>query len=245
MNNLIKIEERNGEQLVSARELHEFLEIKTRFNDWFLRMCEYGFEENKDFIAITQKRVTAQGNETTYTDYLMKLSMAKEISMLQRNAKGKEAREYFIKCEEAWNSEDMIMARAMEIQNKKILNYREEVKKLEAKLEEQKPQVMFAEAVTASKDSILIRELAKILKQNGYDTGEKRMFAWLREQGYLIKKEGADYNLPTQRAMDLGLFEIKKTAINHSNGEIEIKKTPKITGKVQIYFINKLINKIA
>lgn len=245
MNNLIKIEERNGEQLVSGRDLHKFLEIKTRFNDWFLRMCEYGFVENKDYIAITQKRVTAQGNETTYTDYLMKISMAKEISMLQRNAKGKEAREYFIKCEEAWNSEDMIMARAMEIQNKKILNYREEVKKLEAKLEEQKPQVMFAEAVTASKDSILIRELAKILKQNGYDTGEKRMFAWLREQGYLIKKEGADYNLPTQRAMDLGLFEIKKTAINHSNGEIEIKKTPKITGKGQIYFINKLINKIA
>lgn len=245
MNNLIKIEERNGEQLVSARDLHKFLEIKTRFNDWFLRMCEYGFVENKDYIAITQKRVTAQGNETTYTDYLMKISMAKEISMLQRNAKGKEAREYFIKCEEAWNSEDMIMARAIEIQNKKILNYREEVKKLEAKLEEQKPQVMFAEAVTASKDSILIRELAKILKQNGYDTGEKRMFAWLREQGYLIKKEGADYNLPTQRAMDLGLFEIKKTAINHSNGEIEIKKTPKITGKGQIYFINKLINKIA
>lgn len=245
MNNLIKIEERNGEQLVSARDLHKFLEIKTRFNDWFLRMCEYGFVENKDYIAITQKRVTAQGNETTYTDYLMKISMAKEISMLQRNEKGKEAREYFIKCEEAWNSEDMIMARAMEIQNKKILNYREEVKKLEAKLEEQKPQVMFAEAVTASKDSILIRELAKILKQNGYDTGEKRMFAWLREQGYLIKKEGADYNLPTQRAMDLGLFEIKKTAINHSNGEIEIKKTPKITGKGQIYFINKLINKIA
>ncbi|WP_338948113.1 phage antirepressor KilAC domain-containing protein [Fusobacterium varium] len=245
MNNLIKIEERNEEQLVSARDLHKFLEIKTRFNDWFLRMCEYGFVENKDYIAITQKRVTAQGNETTYTDYLMKISMAKEISMLQRNTKGKEAREYFIKCEEAWNSEDMIMARAMEIQNKKILNYREEVKKLEAKLEEQKPQVMFAEAVTASKDSILIRELAKILKQNGYDTGEKRMFAWLREQGYLIKKEGADYNLPTQRAMDLGLFEIKKTAINHSNGEIEIKKTPKITGKGQIYFINKLINKIA
>lgn len=104
---------------------------------------------------------------------------------------------------------------------------------------------MFAEAVTASKDSILIRELAKILKQNGYDTGEKRMFAWLREQGYLIKKEGSDYNLPTQRAMNLGLFEIKKTAINHSNGEIEIKKTPKITGKGQLYFINKIINKIA
>lgn len=101
MTELIKIEERNGEQLVSARELHKFLEVKTRFNDWFLRMCEYGFVENKDYIAITQKRVTAQGNETTYTDYLMKISMAKELSMIQRNDKGKEAREYFIKCEEA------------------------------------------------------------------------------------------------------------------------------------------------
>lgn len=245
MNNLIKIEERNGEQLVSGRELHKFLEIATPYKKWFDRMCEYGFVENKDFVTVGQKCPIANGGFQDINEHLLKIQMAKELSMLQRNEKGKEAREYFIKCEEAWNSEDMIMARAMEIQNKKILNYREEVKKLEAKLEEQKPQVMFAEAVTASKDSILIRELAKILKQNGYDTGEKRMFAWLREQGYLIKKEGADYNLPTQRAMDLGLFEIKKTAINHSNGEIEIKKTPKITGKGQIYFINKLINKIA
>lgn len=242
MNNLIKIEERNGEQLVSARELHKFLEVGTEFRHWFPRMCEYGFIENKYYTPVIFEHPI---NKQPTTDYLMKLSMAKEISMLQRNEKGKEAREYFIKCEEAWNSEDMIMARAMEIQNKKILNYREEVKKLETKLEEQKPKVMFAEAVTASKDSILIRELAKILKQNGYDTGEKRMFAWLREQGYLIKKEGSDYNLPTQRAMNLGLFEIKKTAINHSNGEIEIKKTPKITGKGQLYFINKIINKIA
>lgn len=245
MNNLIKIEERNGEQLVSGRELHKFLEIATPYKKWFDRMCEYGFAENKDFVTVGQKCPIANGGFQDINEHLLKISMAKELSMLQRNEKGKEAREYFIKCEEAWNSEDMIMARAMEIQNKKILNYREAVKKLEAKLEEQKPQVMFAEAVTASKDSILIRELAKILKQNGYDTGEKRMFAWLREQGYLIKKEGADYNLPTQRAMDLGLFEIKKTAINHSDGEIEIKKTPKITGKGQLYFINKIINKIA
>ena len=100
MENLIKIEERNGEQL-SKETGSKFLEIKARFNDWFPRMCEYGFIENKDYIAITQKRVTAQGNETTYTDYLMKISMAKELSMLQRNERGKQAREYFIKCEEA------------------------------------------------------------------------------------------------------------------------------------------------
>lgn len=99
MNELMKIEERNGEQLVSARELYKFLEIKARFNDWFNRMIEYGFNENIDYITITQKRVTAQGNKTTYMDYLLKISMAKELSMIQRNGKGKQARLYFIECE--------------------------------------------------------------------------------------------------------------------------------------------------
>jgi anti-repressor protein len=133
LENLIKIEERNGEQLVSGRDLHEFLEIGTQFSKWFDRMCEYGFSETKDYIAISQKRLTAQGNETTYTDYLMKISMAKELSMLQRNERGKQAREYFIKCEEAWNSEDMVLARALQIQNKKILSYKEHIEVLENK----------------------------------------------------------------------------------------------------------------
>lgn len=99
MNELIKIQVRENQQLVSARELHEFLGVKARFNDWFPRMCEYEFQENRDFIALTQKRVTAQGNQITFSDYLITLSMAKEISMLQRNEKGKQARKYFIECE--------------------------------------------------------------------------------------------------------------------------------------------------
>ena len=239
MNELIKIEERNGEQLVSARDLHKFLEIGTQFTKWFDRMCEYGFVENKDFVAISQKRLTAQGNETTYTDYLMKISMAKELSMIQRNEKGKQAREYFIKCEEAWNSEDMVLARALQIQNKKILGYKERIELLEQKVEEQKPKVIFADAVETSKTSILIGDLAKIIKQNGTDMGQKRMFAWLRDNGYLIKRQGSDYNMPTQRAMELGLFEIKETAVTHSDGHITVNKTPKVTGKGQIYFINK------
>lgn len=239
MNELIKIEERNGEQLVSARELHEFLEVKTRFNDWFIRMCEYGFIENKDFGAITQKRVTAQGNEITYMDYLLKLSMAKEISMIQRNEKGKQAREYFIRCEEAWNSPEMILARASQIQARMLETYKDKVILLEKKIEEDKPKVIFAGAVETSKTSILIGELAKLIKQNGYDIGQKRLFAWLRENGYLIKSGRTDYNMPTQRAMDMGLFEIKETAITHSDGHITVNKTPKVTGKGQIYFINK------
>ena len=100
MKELIKItKNEEGQQLVSARELHEFLEVKTRFNDWFERMINYGFEENSDFRAITQKRVTAQGNMTTYIDYEITIDMAKELSMIQRTEKGKQARQYFIQCE--------------------------------------------------------------------------------------------------------------------------------------------------
>ena len=109
MNELIKIEERNGEQLVSARELHKFLEVKTRFDKWFNRMVEYGFIENIDYIAIGQKRPTAQGNKTTYMDYLLKISMAKELSMIQRNGKGKQARLYFIECERKAKEQNQII----------------------------------------------------------------------------------------------------------------------------------------
>lgn len=100
MNELIKVtQNENGEQLVSGRELHEFLEIKTQYSKWFDRMCEYGFTENVDYVPISQKRLTAQGNETTYTDYAINISMAKELSMIQRTEKGKQARLYFIECE--------------------------------------------------------------------------------------------------------------------------------------------------
>ncbi|MEG9320436.1 phage antirepressor [Fusobacterium varium] len=121
----------------------------------------------------------------------------------------------------------------------KLKEEREKRKELEIVLKENKPKVIFAEAVEASKTSILIGELAKLLKQNGHDIGQKRLFFWLRENGYLIKREGSEYNMPTQKSMDLGLFEIKETAITHSDGHITVNKPPKVTGKGQIYFMNK------
>lgn len=122
----------------------------------------------------------------------------------------------------------------------KLKEERERRLQLEHEAEINKPKVIFAEAVEASKTSILIGELAKLIKQNGYDIGQKRLFAWLRDNGYLIKiSRRTDYNMPTQRAMELGLFEIKETAITHSDGHISINKTVKVTGKGQIYFINK------
>ncbi|MFW6030616.1 MAG: phage regulatory protein/antirepressor Ant [Halanaerobiales bacterium] len=122
---------------------------------------------------------------------------------------------------------------------KKWIEEQEEKQALIKQVEENKPKVLFADAVSASDDSILVRELATILKQNGIDTGQNRLFTWLRDNGYLIKRKGTDYNMPTQKSMDLGLFEIKETSIVHSDDSVSISKTPKVTGKGQLYFIKK------
>lgn len=115
--------------------------------------------------------------------------------------------------------------------------------KAEQQIETDKPKVLFADAVSASKTSILVGELAKILKQNNIDIGQNRLFEWLRNNGYLIIRKGTDYNMPTQYSMELGLFEVKETVITHSDGHVSVSKTPKITGKGQQYFINKFLNK--
>ncbi len=123
-----------------------------------------------------------------------------------------------------------------------LKNTREEKKLLENKVIEDKPKVLFADSVSTSKTTILVRELAVILNQNGIDIGEKRLFEWLRNNGYLVKdKKRSDYNTPTQKSMNLGLFDFKETAITHSDGRIEVKKTPKVTGKGQQYFVNKFL----
>ena len=121
---------------------------------------------------------------------------------------------------------------------------KEEREKNKALLEDNqrmRPKEIFADAVSASHTSILVGDLAKLINQNGVDIGAKRLFAWLRENSYLIKRKGTDYNLPTQKSMDLGLFEIKETAISHSDGHITINRTPKVTGKGQNYFVNKFL----
>lgn len=125
-----------------------------------------------------------------------------------------------------------IMARALLVAQNTI-NKKDEI------IESMKPKALFADAVSTSKTSILIGELAKILKQNGIETGQKRLFDYLRDNGFLIKRKGSDYNMPTQKSMELGLFEIKETTITHSDGHISISKTTKVTGKGQVYFVNK------
>lgn len=114
---------------------------------------------------------------------------------------------------------------------------------LEAKAEENRPKVLFADSVAASHTSILIFDLAKILKQNGVDIGGNRLFDWMRKNGYLVRRKGSDYNMPTQRSMEMGLFEVKETSVSHSDGHISVNKTPKVTGKGQQYFINAFLGK--
>lgn len=141
------------------------------------------------------------------------------------------------------DDEASIMAKALLIANKTIENNKKRIVEQQLIIESQKPKVLFADAVQASHTTILIGEFAKILKQNGIDIGQKRLFEWLRDNGYLIKRKGSDYNTPTQKSMELGLFEIKETPIHHTSGEISISRTSKITGKGQAYFINKFLNK--
>lgn len=234
MDELLKINYDADRITLSARDLHEFLEVGSKYNDWFKRMCEYGFNENLDYRAITQKRVTAQGNETKFTDHEITLDMAKEIAMLQRNERGKEARQYFIEVEKQWNSPERIIARGLIESQKMIENLNQQVI-------EMKPKALFADAVATSKTSILVGDLAKILKQNGINISANRLFAELRDKGYLIKRKGSDWNMPTQKSMDMELFEIKEHTHIDGNGCNVTTKTPKVTGKGQVYFVNKFL----
>lgn len=124
-----------------------------------------------------------------------------------------------------------------------LLQAGEQLKQKELVIKELQPKALFAEAVETSKTSILVSELAKILKGNGIDIGQRRLFDWLRANGYLIKRNGSEWNMPTQKSMNLGLFEIKETTINKPDGHIQISKTSKVTGKGQTYFVNKFLGK--
>ena len=235
MNELINVTlNDNHEPVVSGRQLHEALEVKTEYKKWFSRMTEYGFNENEDFLRVTQKCRTPGGLQEM-ADHVIKLDMAKEIAMIQRTERGKQIRQYFIQVEKDFNSPEKIMARALLMADKKI-------HKLETQIEADRPKVLFADAVSASHTSILVGELAKLISQNGYKIGANRLFSWMRENGYLIKRKGSDWNMPTQRSMDLKLFEIKETNVQHADGHITVNKTPKVTGKGQQYFINKFLS---
>lgn len=237
MNQLINVTlNENQEPVVSARALHQTLEVKKRFSAWFEQNIK-SFVEGYDYTGVPGGTPVKGGNGNTQylDDYALTLDMAKHLAMMSKTDKGAEVRKYFIQIEKDFNSPEKIMARALLMADKKV-------HRLEAQIEADRPKVLFADAVSASKPSCLIGELAKILKQNGIDIGQNKLFQWLRANGYLISRRGESWNQPTQKSMQLGLFELKKTAINHSDGHTTTNVTPKVTGKGQQYFINKFLN---
>ncbi|WP_303765584.1 phage antirepressor KilAC domain-containing protein [Abiotrophia defectiva] len=231
--NLVKLND-NHEPVVSGRTLHRELGVNSNYTTWFDRMTEYGFTEGVDYHVCLPNSESKHGRGGhNKVDHVLKLDMAKEIAMIQRTEKGKEVRQYFIQVERDYNSPEKIMARALNIANTRLSI-------LETTVEKMKPKALFADAVAASKTSILVGELAKILRQNHVEIGQNRLYEYLRSNGYL-HRGGSSRNLPTQRSMEMGLFEIKETTHTNPDGTVLITKTTKVTGKGQQYFINKFL----
>ena len=235
-NQLIKVTVKNDQQLVSARDLYKGLGIKRRFSAWWEQNSSE-FELGVDYEGVlksTPYNPLYSDKVQEVQDYALTIDMAKQLCLLSRTEKGKQYRKYLIEIERKWNDPQEIVKRGYAI----LQNENTRLKLENAKMA---PKALFADAVAASKTDILIGQLAKMLRQNGYEIGQNRLFKWLRQHHYLCSK-GAKYNQPTQRAMDLGLFRIKERTINNPDGSTRITVTTLVTGKGQQYFINRFLN---
>lgn len=227
-------------QTISARELYKALGIEKRFSAWFETNSQ-GFIEGEDFTSVLSGTVVNNGAKRDFQDYEMSVDMAKHICLMSRTEKGKMCRQYLIDLEKAWNTPEQVFARALKMADQTIEKLKTDNFALQQNVSRMKPKEIFADAVSVSDTAILIGELAKILKQNGVDIGQNRLFEWMRDNGYLIKRKGTDYNMPMQKSMEMGLFEIKERTINNPDGSVRITKTVLVSGKGQQYFINKFL----
>lgn len=237
---LLRVNYDEEQPTVSARDLHDALGVNKRFSAWFEANSQ-GFVKNEDFTSVLSSTVVNNGALRELQDYKLSVDMAKHICLMSRTEKGKLIRQYFIDLEKAWNTPEQIFARALKMADRTIEALKSDNAMLLEANQRMRPKEIFADAVATSETSILIGELAKIIKQNGVSMGQNKLFSWMRENGYLIKRKGSDYNMPTQKSMEMGLFEIKETSITKPDGSTHITKTTKVTGKGQQYFINKFL----
>lgn len=240
MKEIIRVNYDSEQPTVSARDLYGALEIKERFSTWAERLLNYfGNEEMTSVLTPTEVQNNGGVQVRELQDYIVSVDTAKHICLMSRTEKGKQCRQYLIELEKAWNNPEQVMARALDIARKTIDSLKNRNYVLLEDNQRMKPKEIFADAVSVSDTAILIGELAKIIKQNGIDMGQNRLFEWMRDNGYLIKRKGTDYNMPMQKAMEMGLFEIKERAINNPDGSVRITKTVLVSGKGQQHFINK------
>lgn len=240
MENLVSVI--NNQVVVSSRQVAEKFGKEHRN---VLASIKEIISAEKSALTFYQENTYKAGTGKSYPEYLMNRD---GFTLLAMGFTGKDALQWKMKYIAAFNDMEQ------KLQNKMLMlpdftnpaeaarAWAEQFDKrteAERQLEEAKPKMIFADAVSASDTTILIGDLAKLIKQNGHQIGQKRLFEWLRTNGYLIKRKGADYNSPTQKSMELGLFKIKETAITHSDGHVTVSKTVKVTGKGQQYFINK------
>ncbi len=227
-----------GEKVVYGTDLHRVLEVNTPYRLWIeRRIGESEAVDGEDFEAVQICTPSGQGMK----EHIIHLDTAKEMAMLERNEKGRQIRRYFVQVEKRYKGIMAKMPTGRELMALAVMEAQKTIAEQERLICRMKPKEVFADAVSASDSSILIGELAKLLRQNGIDTGEKRLFEWMRRQGFLISRRGTDYNMPTQRSMEMMLFEVKERVINNPDGSTRITKTTVVTGKGQQYFINKFL----
>lgn len=243
MNNLINIQNKNGQLLVSSRDVaNDF----NKTHDNVIKAIENYIKTLKNTDSLEMRTLFIESQYTTrgangvyYKEYLLDRD---GFTLLAMGFTGSKALEWKLKYIEAFNKMEEALKEQnsnLKIDSKFMYQLAEQLEEQEKQIAIMKPKAIFADAVSASDTSILVRELSILLQQNGVKIGQNRLFDWLRSNGFLIKRKGTDYNMPTQKSMELGLFEIKETSIARSNGQISISKTSKVTGKGQIYFINK------
>lgn len=223
-------------QTVSARELHKQVGSTERFSAWFERQLQFGFTENEDYTGCKKFNTLAKQE---LQDYDLSVDMAKQICMVQKNERARAVRQYLIDLEKAWNTPEQVFARALKMADQTINKLKSENHALVEKIEQDKPKTIFADAVSESESSVLVRDLAKMIRQNNVPIGEKRLYKWLRANGYICQGSTE----PTQKAMELGLFERIVRTVDRGNGLPIETTTTKVTGKGQVYFINKFLNK--
>lgn len=265
LNELLPIGEKNGQKAVNARDLHSFLQVGKDFSTWIKnRIDKYDFIEGKDFQTLyldyqgnllnirLPKSGDSENQQVSKIEYALSISMAKELSMIENNERGKQARKYFIACEEnkhELSRKDLalMVLQAEEEKERLALEVQKKEEEKQAIIEETKPAVFFTECVKNASTNILVRDLAKLITQNGYTIGEYRLYDWLVENKYLIRhkrwsrsknKYLFDYT-PTQRAAEMKLFFVTENAIMQGGNPTFIKHTCCVTGKGQVYFLNK------